>query len=56
MQLLILKVCEAFFFFRQSNKVYSILWSVPVFFAFVEKRRPNILVMARRFSFSDVDV
>ena len=28
--------------FRQSNKVYSILWSVRVFFTFLEKRRPNI--------------
>ena len=35
-----LKVCETFLF-RQSKKVYSILWSVRVFFAFLEKRRPN---------------
>ena len=40
LQLLLLKVCEAFLF-RPSSNVYSILWSVQVFFAFLEKRRPN---------------
>ena len=40
LQLLLLKVCETFPF-RQSNKVYSILWSARVVFAFPEKRRPN---------------
>ena len=40
LQLLLLKVCETFLF-KQSNKVYSILWSARVFFAFLEKRRPN---------------
>ena len=40
LQLLFLNVCEAFLF-RQSNKVYIILWSARVFFAFLEKGRPN---------------
>ena len=40
LQLLLLKVCETFLF-RQSNNVYSILWSVSVFFPFLENRRPN---------------
>ena len=35
-----LKVCKMFVF-GQSNKVYSILWSVRVFLAFLEKRRRN---------------
>ena len=29
------------FLFRQSKKVSSILWTVSVFFAFLQKRRPN---------------
>ena len=40
LQLPLFKVCETFLF-RQSKKVSSILWSVWVFFAFLEKRRPN---------------
>ena len=28
-------------FFRQSNKVYGMFWSVQVFFAYLEKRTPN---------------
>ena len=39
-QQLLLKVCKAILL-RQNNKVYSILWFVRVFFAFLEKRRPN---------------
>ena len=41
MQQLLFKVCETVFFFRQSKIVYSILWSVWVSFAFLEKARPN---------------
>ena len=37
LQLLLFKT----FLFRQSEKVSSILWSVWVFFAFLEKRKPN---------------
>ena len=37
LQPLLLKVCETFLF-RQSKKACSILWSVWVFFAFLEKR------------------
>ena len=37
LQLLLLKVCETFLF-GQSNKVYSMLWSVRVFFAFLERQ------------------
>ena len=40
LQLLLSKACETFLF-RQYNKVYSILWSERVFFAFLEKRRPT---------------
>ena len=40
LQLLLLKVCETFIF-RQSKKLCSILWSIWVFFAFLEKRRSN---------------
>ena len=40
LQLLLLKACETFLF-RQCRKVCSILWSVSVFFAFLEKRRSN---------------
>ena len=29
------------FLFRESNKVYCMLWSARVFFAFLEKRRRN---------------
>ena len=40
LQLLLLKICETFLF-RQSKKACSIIWSTWVFFAFLEKRRPN---------------
>ena len=38
--LLFLKVCESFQF-RQSKNTCSALWSVWMFFAFLDKRRPN---------------
>ena len=40
LQLLLLKVCETFLF-RENKKACSSLWSVSVFFAFLEKRRPK---------------
>ena len=40
LQLLLLKVCKTFLC-KQSNKVYDILWSVSVFVAFLEKKKPN---------------
>ena len=40
MQLLLSKVCESLRF-GQSKKTWEVLWSVRVFFAFKEKRRPD---------------
>ena len=40
LELLLLKVCESFQF-RQSEKTCNLLWSVLIFFAFLEKERPN---------------
>ena len=55
LQLLLLKFCETFLF-RQSNKVYNILWPVRVFFPFLEKRRPTDTGYGETFSFPYVDI